>query len=246
MEAFQFQFSAMTILMLVATNEAFCFHVPVIKNTRAIRQVDCKILSSPNDDHGLLDLERKVKATAQARLDLKRVSESLELRRPNAENASSTIASRWQIALAAAAVASAVVFVSVQSNFVSGAVFLAIFSVANRDPLEEEGVAGSSARLLGRFAINSVEVAKPKLKAVARAAITSEEEIFALREEIASLRDENETLRKWKARILAIDERGSEYNMEELKGIARKNAISIGGSKRVLMMRLLEAELIEL
>jgi hypothetical protein len=241
-----FHFFVLTMLLIKGTNDVFGFQNAVFKNVRVLRRLDGKGLASPNDDE-ILGLETQVKASTQARLDLKRVSEALELEPSNKnEYTSSTIASRWQIALSSAVVASVTIFIVLQSNIIAGAAFIGVFFVANQDPMEEEGAAGASARLLGRFAMNSVEVAKPRLKAVARAAITNEEEIYALRHEISYLRDENERLRIWKERRMAVDERSSEYTLDELKAIARENAIPVGGTKRVLMMRLLEAQAIEL
>eukprot|EP00980_Cylindrotheca_fusiformis_P030982 scaffold25694_cov127-Cylindrotheca_fusiformis.AAC.13 len=237
-------FALLASFLVSGVHDALAFQKPSFRALRDFRQME-KLSTSPSDD-GLLDLENRVRALAQERLDLKRVSEALEVKpRIDEYSPSSTLSSRWQIALSSAIVSSAVVFATTQSKAASGSVFVAIFFMANRDPIEEEGAVGASARLLGRFAIKSVEVAKPKLKAVARAAITNEEEIYALRQEINSLRDENRNLRLWKARILAVDERLADYTLDELKGIARENAIPVGGSKRALMMRLFEAELIE-
>ena len=112
--------------------------------------------------------------------------------------------------------------------------------------MEEEGAAGAGARLVGRFAINSVEVSKPKIKAVARAAMRNEEDIARLQQQISELKEENTQLRIWKERRMVIDERISDYTLDELKEIARKNRLPVGGTKAILMMRLAEAEAIDL
>ena len=45
---------------------------------------------------------------------------------------------------------------------------------------------------------------------------------------------------------MVIDERISDYTLDELKEIARKNRLPVGGTKAILMMRLAEAEAIDL
>lgn len=212
-------------------------------------QASLELAASPSkEDNELSMLERQVKGSVQAQMDLKRVSEALDLTPSNIESSDSTanIAPRWQIALASAIFCSVSTEILLQSTIFSIAIFVATFFLAIRDPMEEEGAAGAGARLVGRFAINSVEVSKPKIKAVARAAMTNEEDIARLQQQISELKEENTQLRIWKERRMVIDERISDYTLDELKEIARKNRLPVGGTKAILMMRLAEAEAIDL
>eukprot|EP00536_Pseudo-nitzschia_multiseries_P000920 jgi/Psemu1/250049/estExt_Genewise1Plus.C_110162 len=120
-----------------------------------------------------------------------------------------------------------------------------IGSGPNQDPLEEEGAAGALARLLGRITIQSVETTKPKLKAMARAAITSEDEsqeqvVRLLQQRIEVLENENAQLKRWKQQRNKADALLSQYALDDLKAMARANNLPVGGTKIQLLMRLLE------
>lgn len=199
-------------------------------------------------ENELSRMEQEVKGSVQAQMDLKRVAEALDSDQLDTEQNSTNpanLASRWQIALASAIFCSVVSFSLLNNSITTGIVFIGTFILAARDPLEEEGAAGAGARLLGRFAINSVEVSKPKIKAVARAAMTNEEDISRLKQQVSELQEENATLRLWKERRIKIDETMSDYTLDELKAIARENRLAVGGTKAILMMRLLEANAIK-
>lgn len=198
-------------------------------------------------ENELSRMEQEVKGSVQAQMDLKRVAEALDSDQLDTQNSNNpaNLASRWQIALASAIFCSVVSFSLLNNSIITGIVFIGTFILAARDPLEEEGAAGAGARLLGRFAINSVEVSKPKIKAVARAAMTNEEDISRLKQQVSELQEENATLRLWKERRIKIDERMSDYTLDELKAIARENRLAVGGTKAILMMRLLEANAIK-
>ena len=198
-------------------------------------------------ENELSRMEQEVKGSVQAQMDLKRVAEALDSDQLDTQNStnSANLASRWQIALASAIFCSVVSLSLLNNSITTGIVFIGTFILAARDPLEEEGAAGAGARLLGRFAINSVEVSKPKIKAVARAAMTNEEDISRLKQQVSELQEENATLRLWKERRIKIDEKMSDYTLDELKAIARENRLAVGGTKAILMMRLLEANAIK-
>ncbi|OEU16834.1 hypothetical protein FRACYDRAFT_239427 [Fragilariopsis cylindrus CCMP1102] len=117
------------------------------------------------------------------------------------------------------------------------------------DPLEEEGAAGALARLLGRVTIQSVETSKPKLKAIARAAISTgnddrKEVINLLQQRIEVLEDENTKLKQWKEQRTAADSLLSQYGVEELKAMARQNNLPVGGTKIQLLMLLLKNQIL--
>ena len=85
------------------------------------------------------------------------------------------MASPRKVARAAATTASLLVaIISGGDKILTVLTFVVVFFWANSDPLDEEdeNVAGPIARLLGRQSIAAIETTKPKLKAVAKAAIT--------------------------------------------------------------------------
>jgi len=105
---------------------------------------------------------------------------------------------------------------------------------------------------VGRYTIASVEAATPKAKAMARVALTGQEELVELREKtedlemrLAALQEENSQLHLWKQRRIWIDEVLPNYNLQSLKEEARKNNLLVGGTKTQLLMRLVEAEVIQ-
>ena len=198
-------------------------------------------------------MEQQVLASARARLDGQRVQRILldddDATRPSlgwdanndpAKHAATT-ASPWQISLAAAsAVSSFVLFTTNASVVVAGIVFVVVFVTALRDPLEEDNASGAVARTVGRLTISTVESSKPKLKAIAKAAITDQEEIAILKDQIASLQRERNDLEKWKQQRLAVEASISKFSVDELKDLARQNQLAVGGTKSQLMMRLVE------
>jgi hypothetical protein len=124
--------------------------------------------------------------------------------------------------------------------------FVGTFWIAYQDPLEEDGMAGALARVLGRWTIQSVDKTTSKIRAVARAAFTSQEEIIQLQSQVQRLEQQNAELALWKQRNLAVDDNLGNYTLEELKEKARQNNLAVGGNKHQVMMRLLEADALQL
>ena len=75
---------------------------------------------------------------------------------------------------------------------------------------------------------------------MARVAITNEEEISNLKQEVENLQEENAKLALLKQRRMCVDESLSNYLVDELKDKARQINIPMGGNKAQLMMRLVE------
>lgn len=232
---------------------SFCTSIGNIPaSKRALFAKNSKISDASNYGASNFDeLEQEVFATTRAQIDVQRVKKTItEQAAPTPRGADpqkiAIMAAQWKIALAAASFVSTFFLIATHSSLpVTGVVFLAVFFVANQDPLEEEGAAGALARLLGRFTIQSVETTKPKLKAMARAAISTETDdrdqiLTLLQQRIEVLEQENTELKNWKAQRLAADALLSQYGLEELKGMARMNQLPVGGTKIQLLMRLLE------
>ena len=197
------------------------------------------------------ELEQEVYASTRAQMDVNRVKKTIiDQATPSKTDVdpqkTAIMAAQWKISLAAASFVSTFFLIATHSSLpITGVVFVAVFFVANQDPLEEEGFAGALARLLGRFTIQSVETTKPKLKAMARAAISTEDDdreqvITLLRQRIDVLERENNELKSWKDQRMAADTLVSQYGLEELKAMARQNQLPVGGTKIQLLMRLLE------
>jgi len=195
------------------------------------------------------ELEQEVFASTRAKMDAQRVKKTITDRTPAKQvdpQKVAIMAAQWKISLAAASFVSTFFLIATHSSLpVTGVVFAAVFFVANQDPLEEEGAAGALARLLGRFTIQSVETTKPKLKAMARAAISTEDDdrdkvVALMQQRIDVLERENEELKTWKEQRTAADTLLSQYGLDELKAMARANQLPVGGTKIQLLMRLLE------
>jgi hypothetical protein len=205
-------------------------------------------------DFNLLSLENEVMASTRAKLDLQRVTKAFTETETDASSTTTEpakqalLASTWRVSLAAAFFTSCLtLFLSTNILFAAVA-FVGTFWIAYQDPLEEEGVTGALARVLGRWTIQSVETTTPKIRAVARAAITSENEEITqrLQSQVQVLEQQNSELALWKERRLAVDENLGNYTREELKELARQNNLAVGGKKHELMMRLLEADALQL
>jgi len=203
-------------------------------------------------DNEILDLEKQVLASAQAKMDTQRLIDALDKERqemksdlvPDSERLPT---SPWKVAFAAASVASALSFVIFQNVYVAAFVLGTVFIVSSRDPLEEDdNLAGALVRGVGRATLKSVEASQPKIRALARAVITGEEEIVALKQRLNQVEQERNELELWKRRRLKVDEALSKFTVEELKEQARQHGLMLGGPKAELLMRLVEAEAIEL
>jgi hypothetical protein len=101
--------------------------------------------------------------------------------------------------------------------------------------------------------LSSAEKAAPKVKALARTALTGKDDVVELREDLAALQVQNQELRKeisqlrlWKLRKDWIDEQGTDYNLQVLKDAARQRGMVVSGTKSQLLMRLIEAGVIRI
>lgn len=197
---------------------------------------------------GIDELEKEVYASARLKMDQRRMENALLEKDDERIGTGSSdpqrtamMASPWQISLAAASAVSTFVLVTTNASLsIAGIVFVVVFAVANGDPLDEDNATGAVARQVGRVTIQSVESSKPKLKAIARAAITDQEEIVLLKRQIQRLEGDNANLKLWKERRMAVDDNLSRYTLDELKDVARSNQLAVGGTKSQLMMRILE------
>lgn len=218
--------------------------------------------SSSNNNIDMTTIEKQVMASAQEQLDMQRIKGIFQTSQSKASREKDVLTSKhppsqWNIALASATVLSIASLVTLEIQppvnfYISTVVFITTFLVANRDPIQEEDlddVTGPITRTVGRVTLESIEKSKPTIQAVAKAVIngdSAENEIRQLRQRIEALEQDNKDLRLIIERRNAIDERSKFYNMDRLKELARANKIVVGGTKAQLMMRLIEANVLDL
>lgn len=206
------------------------------------RQFQCRALRSlqPKDDN-IYQIEKDVFASVQERLDYQRLMTALE------EPSVNDYTPPWKIAVAAATTFSVLVFFLSSSNvFLATMAWIATYTAANRDPLEEEDIAGPLTRLVGRRTLESYKANEPKIKALARVVVTGREEITHLQQRLAQLEQENHSLRQWKERRIKVDRELSRFSLDELRFIARHHNLPSGGNKADLLMLLVEKNAVHL
>ena len=150
---------------------------------------------------------------------------------------------------------------SPSSISVTGAALLGTLSyiVALGDPTDQSmgdgvEVGGAVSRIVGRTALQSTEVAAPRIKAAARAIVdydsttTTLEEAKQLSQTVLKLEAENDELRREVALFNAVEDVSNMYKYEDLKEMARYRNLkgySVGG-KGSLLRRLIREGVIEL
>lgn len=106
-------------------------------------------------------------------------------------------------------------------------------------------VSGAAARVVGRATVHAMRAMQPKAKAVARVALRGDDQMSMLIQRIEDLEAENANLRLWQKRRTAVDDNLSKYTLAQLKSKAKENKLPVGGDKTTLLMRLVEAEVID-
>lgn len=198
-------------------------------------------------------MEQEIIASTNAKLDVQKVKNALTkdttkntIPNPDPElypDLNKTSSSNWNIAIASGIVLATFSFFSFHVMTFSAIIFLITTYIASRDPLNEtdENISGPLFRIIGRGTIQSIEKTTPKVKAVARAVISGEEEIQDLKRQLVELETENEELKLWIARRQFVDENAQFYSLDTLKNMARMKGLQVGGTKAQVMMRLIEA-----
>lgn len=224
-----------------------------------------KLLSLMNNDDANnrsfpAQIEQEVIASANAKVDVNRLKNALSEKSKsgttdefNIGGNKSIQSSQWNVALASGGMTGIVSFLIFHQLFLSVCLFLGATYVASKDPIyEDDGIlagdeiSGPVARIIGRLTIKSIEESKPKVKAVARAAIFGDDEIESLRQRLQDLEIENEDMRIWISRRCAIDNFGKFYSLQNLRLMARQNGIAMEGNKTELMMKLMDAGVLKL
>lgn len=222
---------------------------------RSYSQILNRLHAYQNDlsNEELTLLEKQVVASTKSRIDMDRVLKALDggngidnnmsgrrndLMYEHEDLSRSPPTGQWQVAGAAAIVSGALSFVAFGGNYIFSAGICCFVFVAAT--LDDDSLSGALARILGRSAIQSVQASQPKIKALARAVVTGEEEIMELRAHVRKLEDENASLMQWKERRIMVDETLPRYTVVQLKEMAKQNGLSDGGTKTDLLFRLVE------
>jgi hypothetical protein len=199
----------------------------------------------------IAQIEQDVIASANAKVDMARVKNAIYNDLNNQDNQPPP--SQWRVALASGSMIGLFSFVLFHQPIVSAGFFLISAYIASKDPqYENDGlmagdeISGPITRIVGRATIQSIERSKPKVKAVARAAIFGEDEIGYLRQRVEELEIENEEMNDWIERRRYIDDNAKHYSLDTLRDIARQYDISVDGNKLQLMMRLMDADILKL
>jgi len=219
-----------------------------------------------NDFYGAVNktelelIEKEVLATTQSKLDWKYVQESLLGRNKGNEKYTNSIAisnsnnigkedpslvlSPLKVSFASATLVGAAVYALFREPLVALLVLFFVFTLANRNPLDEENAIGAFFRIIGRFVLQVLYRTIPKLQSIARAIIADEnhveQQIIMLEDTIYQLQNENESLLQIIARRNKIDDMLTQYTVDELKAMARKANLPVSGTKDQILTRLVE------
>ena len=186
-------------------------------------------------------IEREQQASVREKMDYNQVLRALT--EENAAKSSSASVPIWQVALTASMVAATASFFLFANLYVSLFVWICIFVVANADPMQDDSALGALARILGRATLKSYATSKPKLAAMARAAV-NEDEVRVLTQKLQSVQAQAEELRQWKKNRLWVEDNLQSFTVEDLKQRARDNQLAVGGTKLQLLQRLVDAHVI--
>lgn len=119
-------------------------------------------------------------------------------------------------------------------------------------------VTGAVSRIVGRTALQSVQMSAPRIKAVARAVVDYDSTVntmeemtemqYQLSRRLLELESENDSLKREVALWNAVEDVSSAYKLEELKEIARVNGIRGYSSdgKTALLRRLVKERALDL
>jgi hypothetical protein len=173
------------------------------------------------------------------------------------------------VALASAIVTAVASFLLFSNLFITIILSTLVFWSANSDPLQadkddggmDENLIGALARIVGRKTLASYLQATPKVKAVARAVVVGQQEMALLKARIQELEEneiqqlqqcievleaENAALQQYKQTRELVDAHAHRYKLPELKQVARDYNLPVGGTKDQVLMRLVQAGVIEL
>jgi SAP domain len=211
-------------------------------------------------DYDELDaLENKVRTSARSQLDVDRILRALDEKEPATlirndlmyENevlqrteAASSSSSQWQIAVAASLSTGGLTYIIIHNPILSVGLSGFVFVSALRN--DDDSLSGALARILGRKTIQTVQASQPKLRALARAVVTGEEEIANLKRRIKELETELDELRSYKELRIRMDIALPNFTVAELSELAKQYGLPVGGTKSEILLRLSKVGAIEM
>lgn len=230
------------LLLFVTTDKTFAYGLGRIHSIATRRKIHlCATKKSLENEIRRMEID--VMESTQKKMDVKRVTEFLD--NDNVSEVAGPV-SGLTVSLSAGIAAGVVAWIALQNLLIALCAFVAVSIAASGDPLDDDSAAGAFARLFGRFTFKSWQTSKPKIKAVVKAAVQGEDEVSLLKVRLQQLEEEVRELRLWKQRRVAVDESQSSFTLDELKDMARKHDLKVGGSKVQLMLRLVESGVLRL
>jgi len=196
-------------------------------------------------------LEKEVFASAQANVDLKRVTDLLlEENEKSVKHTEEELLypSSWTISLAAGTISAFSSFIIWHNSIASLVFFITAYLLASGDPLEEDGVTGSISRIVGRSTLSFLYSIKPRFFSVLRAVLDGDGELFELRDRIKEVEEENKVLKLILRRKVAVENALPNYTLDKLKDICKENGVSgyTVMTKEKLLYNLVEKGIIDL
>ena len=104
---------------------------------------------------------------------------------------------------------------------------------------------GPVTRTVGRATISTIEKSTPTVKKVIRA-VVDQDEFDRMEKRLAELEEENEALKLNIKRRQSVDEQAKFFKVDELRNLARRSNLKVGGTKAELMLRLVENGLLNI
>jgi hypothetical protein len=233
--------------------------------------LDLHLRWTHDDDESTMDnvellhlMEEEVLVSAQARLDAKRLQNTVlslilqdsdqkymgkeERYSPHNDSSSSRLQfSRWNVALASGSACFVLLFVTLHHWVPAMGTFIIITYIASRDPvMEEDGdglipsFVGPFSRLLGFSVLEIMSKISRKVRILGRALLSDADELDTLRDQVYTLEQTNRRLNQWIQLRMYVDDNIGDYSLEELRDLSRNNNLTVSGSKAQLMMRLLQ------
>ncbi|GFH52723.1 hypothetical protein CTEN210_09199 [Chaetoceros tenuissimus] len=222
----------------------------------AVLDIEEEETSLPN----LQKFEKHIKAEIQAKMDLSTIKNRIlgEPIFPVEEEVApveivtdvQNVPSQFNVALAAGGFFGLLTFMLWQIPILSGLVFAATAYIGARDPTRDEDliegdISGPVTRTVGRATISTIEKSTPTVKKVIRA-VVDQDEFDRMEKRLAELEEENEALNLNIKRRQSVDEQAKFFKVDELRSMARRSNLKVGGTKAELMLRLVENGLLNI
>lgn len=208
----------------------------------------------------LQKFEKQIKAEIQAKMDLSTIKNRIlgepilaqedEVALVEIVTDVQNAPSQFNVAFAAGGFFGLLTFMLWQIPILSGLVFAATTYIGARDPTRDEDliegdISGPVTRTVGRATISTIKKSTPTVKNVIRA-VVDQDEFDRMEKRLAELEEENEALKLNIKRRQSVDEQAKFFKVDELRNMARRSNLKVGGTKAELMLRLVENGLLNI